>query len=179
MNLAQITLNISLADSLTPAQKAEIICLCTAAYAENFDNMFEMLPGSMHMLACLNGELVSHAAWVTRWLQPAGCACLRTAYVEAVATAPVYQHRGFATAVLRELQAHIGDYDLGGLSPSDAGFYMPLGWELWRGPLAIRMPEGLLPTPPDEQVMILRLAHTPDLDLDTLLTAEWRNGELW
>lgn len=175
----ELTFDVSSAERLTLAQKAEIISLCSTAYEENFDQLFEMLPSSMHVLACLNEELVSHAAWVTRWLQPYGGAVLRTAYVEAVATDPAHQRRGFATAVMRELQAHIGDYELGGLSPFDAAFYERLGWELWRGPLAIRTENRLVPTPNDEEVMILRLARTPNLDLDARLTAEWRSGELW
>ncbi len=103
---------------------------------------------------------------------------LRTAYVEAVATGQEYQGRGFATAVMKGVAAWTGDYDLGALSPFDVAYYERLGWELWRGPLAIRTGNGLLPTP-DEEAMILRLAGTPNLDLSSRLTAEWRNGELW
>ena len=43
---------------------------------------------------------------------------------------------------------------------------------------AIRTATTLLPTP-GEQPMILRTAQTPPLDLDALLTAEWRIGGLW
>lgn len=173
-----MTFEVARAEDLTTAHRAEIISLCAAAYEENFDHLFEMLPGSTHVLARLEGKLVSHAEWVTRWLQPEGQELLRTAYVEAVATAPEYQKRGFATAVMNELRAQIGSHDLGALSPFDVAFYGRLGWELWRGPLAIRMERGLLPTP-DEEVMILRLAGTPNLDLSGRLTAEWREGELW
>lgn len=60
-----LTFSVTPAERLTLAQKAEIISLCSAAYEENFDNLFETLPNSTHVLACLNGELVSHAAWVT------------------------------------------------------------------------------------------------------------------
>jgi aminoglycoside 2'-N-acetyltransferase I len=173
-----ITFEVKPAEDLTTAQRAEIISLCSAAYEEDFDRLFELLPNSTHVLARLGRKLVSHAAWVTRWLQPEGHELLRTAYVEAVATAPEYQGRGFATAVMQELGAQIGSYDLGALSPSDPAFYERLGWELWRGPLAIRMESSLLPTP-DEEVMILRLESTPKLDLRSRLTAEWRSGELW
>lgn len=175
----QLVFRVLSAEELEPAQKADIIRLCTEAYEEPFDNMFEMLPGSVHVLGYLGDELVTHAAWVTRWLQPAGLPLLRTAYVEAVATAPAYQRRGYGAAVMRELQRHITDYDLGGLSPFSDAYYARLGWELWRGPLAIRKEHGLEPSPADEQVMILRLPRTPELNLDGLLTAEWREGEPW
>ena len=177
--LEQLTFTVLPAYDLSAAQKTDLIRLCTTAYEENFDNMFEMLPGSVHVLAHFEGRLVSHAGWVTRWLQPAGNPLLRTAYVEAVATDPAYQRRGFAAAVMRKLQSMILDFDLGGLSPFDERYYARLGWELWRGPLAIRTPDGLTPSPADEQVMILRLPRTPELNLDGRLTAEWRAGELW
>lgn len=167
------------AEQMTAEQKFTIIRLCTEAYEEPFANMFEMLPGSVHVLGYLGDELVTHAAWVTRWLQPAGLPILRTAYVEAVATHPAYQRRGYAAAVMRALQAHIQDFDLGGLSPFSVDYYARLGWEKWRGPLAIRIEHGLEPSPSDEEVMILRLPRTPELNLDGLLTAEWRVGELW
>jgi aminoglycoside 2'-N-acetyltransferase I len=37
----------------------------------------------------------------------------------------------------------------------------------------------MLPTPAEEQVMILRLPKTPPLDPNAPLSAEWREGELW
>ncbi len=54
-------------------------------YGEDFTRLFEELTGSTHVLARdEGGVLVSHAEWVTRWLQPAEHSALRTAYVEAV-----------------------------------------------------------------------------------------------
>ncbi len=173
-----LTLSRIAANDLGQPQRAEIIALCTAAYEEDFADMFDMLPGSIHVLARLNGQLVSHAAWVTRWLQPAGLPVLRTAFVEAVATAPEHQGKGFASAVLRDVANRITAYDLGALSPSDAAFYERLGWELWRGPLGIRTEHGVKPTP-GEEAMVLRLPKTPPLDLNSGLTAEWRVGDLW
>ena len=107
---------------------------------------------------------------------------MRTAYVEAVATAPGHQRKGLATAVLQRLVDVVAadpSWQLAALSPSDAAFYERLGWELWRGPLAIRHDGRLEPSPDDEQVMIQRLPRTPPLDTTALLTAEWREGELW
>ena len=70
--------------------------------------------------------------------------------------------------------------DLAALSPSDAAFYERRGWERWRGPLAIRRDGHIAPSPEDEQVMIRRLPRTPaTIDTTALLTAEWRQGELW
>ena len=170
--------------ALDSTARTAIITLCELAYEEDFSRLFELLPGSVHVMARdEDGALISHAAFVERWLQPRGHPLLRTASVEAVATAPAAQRRGLATAVLRRLTDAVAAepaWQLAALSPSDAGFYARRGWELWRGPLAIRRDGAIDPSPGDEQVMIRRLARTPaTLDPRVLLTAEWREGELW
>ena len=179
-----VHLEVLARDALTRAMRAEIIALCESAYEEDFSNLFEQLPDSVHVLArdeC--GSLVSHAEFVPRWLQAGGHEVMRTAYVEAVATLPGHQRKGLATAVLQRLVDVVAAdpaWRLAALSPSDAAFYERLGWELWRGPLAIRHDGRLEPSPEDEQVMIQRLPRTPaTLDTTMLLTAEWREGELW
>ena len=179
-----VRLEVVRAEALGDAVRAEIVNLCESAYGESFGRLFEELPDSVHVLARdEHGVLVSHAEWVTRWLQPAGHPILRTAYVEAVATRPGHQGQGLATAVLRrinEVVAADSSWDLAALSPSDPAFYARAGWELWQGPLAIRRGDRLEPTSPDERVMILRLPRTPATVVTTaLLTAEWRVGELW
>jgi aminoglycoside 2'-N-acetyltransferase I len=173
------TFHVLTAEHLAPDQRHAVIKLCTAAYEEDFSDFFAAFPGSTHVLAYDQGELVSHAAWVTRWLQPADYPPLRTAYVEAVATAPAHQGKGFASATMRHLASHIQDFELGGLSPSDPVFYARFGWESWCGPLAIRTEQSLLDTPNEGQLMILRLPRTPPLNLDAPMSAEWRKGELW
>jgi len=182
--MAPVRLEVVTADALDDAVRAEIINLCESAYGEDFTRLFEQLPHSVHVLARdRRGVLVSHAEWVTRWLQPAEHPVFRTAYVEAVATAPKQQRQGLATAVLRRINdvlAADSTWEFGALSPSDPAFYARVGWELWRGPLAIRHNDSIEPTAPDERVMILRLPRTPaTLVTTSLLTAEWRTGELW
>lgn len=172
------------ASALDASGRSEIIRLCEAAYGESFAHLFSHLPDSVHILARDDGgQLVSHTEWVSRWLQPEGHSVLRTAYVEAVATLPERQHQGLATAVLRRFDKVVRSdttWQLAALSPSDSAFYARLGWELWEGPLAIRHEDHLEPTPPGEEVMILRLPLTPSsLVTTSLLTAEWRVGELW
>jgi aminoglycoside 2'-N-acetyltransferase I len=174
----QLSLETIARPQLSAQAQSEIIQLCTRAYQEDFASLFDTFSDAVHVLARHEGLLVSHALWVTRWLQAGDAPPLRTAYVEAVATEPAYQRRGFATAVMREIAHAIGDCDLGGLSPSDPSFYARIGWELWQGPLSIRAASGLIPTPSD-RVMILRLPWTPPLDLTSPLSAEWRDGELW
>lgn len=136
---------------------------------------------SMSQRTCwlIDGVLVGHALWVARWLQAGRGPLLRTAFVEAVATDPAYRGQGYATQTMRTLTARPSlIYDLAGLSTGSPGFYARLGWQSWRGPLFVRTEVGLLATPTDS-VMILSLPHTPRLDLDGPLSAEWRVGELW
>ncbi len=71
----------------------------------------------------------------TRWVQPEGQSALTTAYVDAVATLPVYQLRGYASAVMRGLAEGIDDYEIACLQTDRVDFYARLGWEVWRGPL--------------------------------------------
>lgn len=179
-----VNIEVVTADGLNSGVRAEIIALCESAYGEDFTRLFEELTNSAHVLTRdERGTLVSHAAWAPRWLQPAEHPILRTAYVEAVATAPEHQRRGLATAALQCLRAMLvldPTWELAALSPSDPAFYARLGWELWQGPLGIRRDDGIDPTPADEQVMILRLPRTPaTMATTSLLTAEWRVGELW
>jgi aminoglycoside 2'-N-acetyltransferase I len=171
-------------EALDGGVRTQIIRLCELAYQEDFSKLFEQFSESIHVMArdeC--GVLLSHAEFVPRWLHPAGLPVLRTAYVEAVATAPDARRSGLATAVLQRLAEAVAadtTWELAALSPSDAAFYERRGWELWRGPLAIRRDRHLEPSPEDEQVMIRRLPRTPvTIDTTVLLTAEWREGELW
>ena len=168
-------------DQLTSQQLAEIHALCNRAYAiydVDLEPIFQTFSDTTHVIGWLGSVIVSHAMWVTRWLQPSNQSPLRTAYVEMVATEPQFQGRGFATAVMRRLARTIHDFQLGGLSPAEPTLYEKLGWVFWQGPLFIRTPDGMFSTP-EGSVMILRLPRTPPLDLTLPLSAEWREGDLW
>lgn len=158
----------------------ELLALCSRAYDEDFAAYLEMISPATHLLARLDGALVSHAAWVERELRVEHLGPLRTAYVEAVATLPERQGRGYASALLARIPALVGDFDLAALSPSDAGFYRRLGWEMWQGPLSYVAPSGAEIPTPEEQVMIYRLPRTPaTLDLRAKLSTDWRPLEVW
>ncbi len=175
----RLTIHVVQGASLSEAARSHIIALCNRAYDEDLAPLFETFVDASHVLGYYNGLFVSHALWVNRYLQVGNAPLLRTAYIEAVATDPAYRRRGFATAIMKYLVNEIQDYELAALSPFDVAFYERLGWELWRGLLYIRTNNGLLLSPVDEQVMILRLPKTPPLDLSAPLSAEWREGELW
>jgi aminoglycoside 2'-N-acetyltransferase I len=162
--------------------RAAIIELCVVAHnEEDFRNLFAYLPpDGMHFLAYRGAELASHAVVTKRWLQPEGQPLLRTAYVDAVSTLPAYQGRGYGSAVMRHLADGITeDYVIACLETERISFYARLGWEVWRGPLAGRGEHGLIPTPEQTGVMVLRLPHTPPLDLDRGLTIECQTERIW
>lgn len=175
-----MTLNIRIAHGaeLSPREAAAVLALCTAAYEEDMAPYFELFSDPIHVLAEEDGRLVSHALWITRTLEADHRLQLRTAYVEAVATLPDVQGRGYGSAVMRRVTQAIQDYDLGALSPSDPRFYARFGWESWQGPLLVRTADGE-DAMPDEEAMILRLPGTPPLNLTWPLSVEWRPMEPW
>jgi aminoglycoside 2'-N-acetyltransferase I len=167
-------------EALAPAHRTAIIELCIAAHDnEEFRNLFTNIPSGRHFLAYREVELVSHAVASMRAVQPEGQRVLRTAYVDAVSTLPIYQGRGYGSATMRRLAAEIDDYEIGCLQTDRTGFYDRLDWEIWRGPLAGRGEHGLVPTPEQRGVMILRLPRTPPLDLDLQLTIECQPYRIW
>jgi aminoglycoside 2'-N-acetyltransferase I len=175
-----LTVRVVPATDFAPHDLEGILTLCRDTYGEDLAHFFRTFRDPVHVLGYQHGYLVSHALWITRWLQVGTDLPLRTAYVEAVATAPAHQHRGHASTIMHRLAASLGHFELAALCASTQGedLYARLGWEPWRGPLFIRHKGEVIPTP-GQRVMILRLPHTPPLDLDAPLSAEWREGELW
>lgn len=164
---------------LTREERKELVVLCNLAYEEEMEEIINQFEDPVHVLGEFQGKMVCHALWITRYLQPEGLPPLRSAYVEAVATHPDFQHRGFASAIMRKLVEEIQEFDIAGLSPFNVDYYACLGWELWRGAMFERTQAGVVASPADERVMIYRLPSTPALDLDSAISIEWREGEVW
>ena len=159
-----------------------IIELCVAAHQEeDFRNLFSYFSsGGLHFLVREGERVVSHAVVTTRWLQPEGHSLLKTAYVDAVATLPAAQGRGHGSTLMRSLARKADDdYVIGCLETDRIGFYERLGWQLWRGPLAGRSEKGLIPTPEQKGIMVLRLSQTPALNLDSTLTIVCEGQRIW
>ena len=156
----------------------DIRSLLDAAYGEDMTRYLNDIGPGEHLLGRLDGRLLCHLMWVTRWLEPEGLRPLRTGYIELVATAPDARRRGFASALLTRLPSLLADFELAALSPAAHSLYRRLGWQSWRGPLAVRK-DGQLIATPDEEVMVLPLPRTPALNLDASLSVEWRPGEVW
>ena len=169
--------------ALDAATREAIIGVCNRAWGNDpehdFAPLFDLVTDSLHVLAYENDVLVSHACFASRWLEVEGLPLLRTAYVDAVATEPALQGRGLGAAVMRRFAVEGAGYDLNALASERAvGFYERLGWERWKGPTAVRKPEGLEPTPEDT-VLTLRTPSTPALDLTARLIADERAEHPW
>jgi aminoglycoside 2'-N-acetyltransferase I len=173
-----LSIEIKDGQALTPLEQDAIARLFHAAFDEDYQPYQQIFIDPTHILGKVAGQLVSHALWITRWLELKGQGRLRAAYVEAVASDPEFRRRGFATQVMQRLAEEIQDFHLGALSPAETSLYTRLGWEYWQGPLYTRK-DGEWILIPDESAMILRTRNTPPLDLQTSISIEWRPGEVW
>jgi aminoglycoside 2'-N-acetyltransferase I len=145
------------------------------------DDDWQHAVGGTHVIAAVDGRIVSHAAVVERRIQ-IGDTWRRVGYVEAVATWPSDQRRGFGSVVMREIDAIIeSDYELGVLGTGEFGFYERLGWLRWRGPSSVRLSDGSVdPTPDDDgYLMVLPTRRSIELDRDAPIRCEWRPGDVW
>jgi len=179
--LAGLEISVMPTAALTEQEKLEIVDLCTRAFNEDFSELFPLVAGAvapMHVLARLNGKLVSHAMWSERPLFLADGTTVISAYLDAVATDPAYQNIGLGSVVINRLQHEIRGFALGCLSTDRPNFYARLGWEIWTGPKGVRTAHGIEPTP-DDIVMIYRTACSPEIDIGSLLLANARRSGNW
>jgi aminoglycoside 2'-N-acetyltransferase I len=172
-------------DTLTDDELAAIRQLMEDAFGTDPEEAFDEddwqhALGGMHFLLELDGHIVSHASLVPRVLE-AGGRPLMTGYVEAMATAPSEQGKGYGSRLMRSLAEIIGDeYELGALATGSVGFYRRLGWQVWQGPTFVRTPAGLERTPGDDgYILVLFTPRTPPLDLTAPLSCDWRPGDVW
>lgn len=136
--------------------------------------------GGTHFLVEDEGEIRSHASVVERDLEVGG-RCLRAAYVEAVATWPAHERRGYASAAMRAVAGLIrARYPLGALSTGRPSFYERLGWLRWCGPTHVRTEAGIVRTPDDDDAVLLLFTPTsPTVDRSAPIVCDWRPGDVW
>ncbi len=167
---------------LTAAELSALYALFSAAWPDGAftDDDFAHGMGGTHWLAEVDGAIVSHASVVSRRLE-AGDRALRTGYLEAVATMPAFERRGYGSMVVRAAMKYLMPrFELGALSTSVPGFYLRLGWQPWRGPTSVRAASGVERTEDDDGgIFILRTPSTPPLTLDEPLICDWRSGDVW
>jgi aminoglycoside 2'-N-acetyltransferase I len=136
--------------------------------------------GGVHFVLDLDGEIVAHASVVERELHVDGRP-LRTGYVEAVATAPRRQGKGYGSLVMADVAAYIEErFELGALGTGSQHFYERLGWRTWRGPSFVRTAIGPQRTPDDDgSILVLATPSSPALDVTASISCEFRAGDVW
>lgn len=150
-----------------------------------FDDMtaedWEHALGGLHALVREDGEVIGHASVIQRRLLHGGRA-LRCGYVEGVGVRADRRGRGHGAAMMDALERVVrGGYDLGALGASDeaASFYAARGWQLWRGHSWALTPYGIRRTADEDGCIYVLPTATTALDLDTDLTCDWRDGDVW
>ena len=181
----QHALHLLPTEQLTAQQTADIRELLWAAFAKDEDGAFtedDWLHsiGGTHFVVEVEGSILSHAAVVERTLHVNGAA-IRTGYVEAVATVPAEQGRGYGTLMMRAVNELIErDFQLGVLGTGSQGFYERLGWRVWQGPSSVLAAGGEIATPDDDgYIMYLLTPASPPLDPGAPIACEWRPGDVW
>jgi aminoglycoside 2'-N-acetyltransferase I len=175
----RLTLKVRKHTDLSEKELTDIIELCSRAFNTDYRLFLDTFPNSTHVLQYYENTLVSHALWITRWLQVQERPLLRTAYIEGVTTDKPYRDRGFASAVMKRLAEEIVNFEIAGLCTGYPDFYSRLGWQVWIGPLFNHKDGELIPSREGASVMVLFLPNTPALDLSAPLSIEWREGEVW
>ena len=136
--------------------------------------------GGIHVLTWDGAELVAHGAVIQRRLIHQGRA-LRTGHVEGIAVRADHRREGLGSSVMTELERVIRRaYDLGALGSSDErlAFYAGRGWQRWRGRTLALTPDGIVPTPDDDDSTFV-LPVSAQLDLDGDIICDWRDGDAW
>jgi aminoglycoside 2'-N-acetyltransferase I len=179
-SLDSLNIQVKANTDLSSGEYSEIIALTSQAFERDYTPYMESFIFPAHILARLNGKLVSYVAIVTRWTQIGTGPLLRTAAIEGMATELSCRHRGFASQLMRYAVAEAQDCDIATLSTGINGFYSRLGWRVWEGPLYTRKEKELIAMPEEQGcVMFYALPKTPPLDITAPLSIEWRELEPW
>jgi len=128
--------------------------------------------------------LLAHAAIVPRVIRH-GANALHVGYVEAVAVTPDLQGRGLGRALMNQVESIVrAEYELGALNAiKDAvPFYLHRGWALWTGATAaLDRAGGVVATNDAEDRIMLLGSQLQALEIDpcSVLTCDWRPGDVW
>jgi aminoglycoside 2'-N-acetyltransferase I len=168
-------------DELRPGELLRLRALLDVAFEGYFsDEDWDHALGGTHALVEVDDLVVAHASVVPRRLELPE-RVLFTGYVEAVATHPLFQRRGYAGAAMLRIGEVIQDtYDIGALSTAIPSFYVKFGWQRWLGMTFVNVPEGRLRTEEDDDgVLVLRTPRTGSIDLELPITCDHRFGDVW
>ncbi|HVR32423.1 MAG TPA: GNAT family N-acetyltransferase [Acidimicrobiia bacterium] len=159
----------------------ELHALCVCAFDGDFDlEDWEHSLGGRHFVTYEAGMPRAHASVVPRTLEIEGRP-LQVGYVEAVATDPDHQGRGFGTMAMEGAGRWIrASYQMGVLATGEFHFYERLGWERWTGLTYVR--DGVTQArseDADGAIMVLRFGPSERIGLDAAISCEARSGDDW
>lgn len=178
-----MVIKIMKTEDIPQSLRDEILAVCNAAFGAPFNELFSFIPdGSIHALGYdENHNLMCHAVATERIFRTNNLPEMKAAYIDAVATLPEYQKKGYASQVMQVLTLHVGEaFDIAGLSTYIVPWYANLGWKEWKGPLFLFRDNEVISTPDEKgTVMYYSLPRTPSLDATQSLTASWRPGGGW
>lgn len=177
---ARAQMRMAPTDDLPPQVLGKLKRLNEEAHGHRFAEDWDHALGGMHFFIEDGDEPLSHASVVERLLETGGRRH-RTGYVEAVATRPDRQRRGLASRVIQAVTDYVRvEFELGALCTGENDFYERFGWETWHGQTFVRTEDGLVRTGhEDGNVMILRTALSPEIDLAGAISCESRPGDVW
>jgi GNAT superfamily N-acetyltransferase len=165
--------------ALSRQLRREITTACNAAFGQDFDALFSLLPpDGLHFLGRSEGRLVAHLVLTDRSLRFGQGRWRRTAYIDAVATLPDCRGKGYAGELLDRAAALCGaSHDLFALSAGRENLYRRHGFATWRGPLFLEREDA---SGTDEvnlkELLMLRSAREAPPSEKLPLTANWRPG---
>lgn len=178
-----ISFSVHINRELSDELKKEIITLCNSAFPEPFDNLMDFIPPEgIHVIGYTpHRQAVTHALLTERRFTIGGRLPMKAAYIDAVATHPDYQGRGYGSLVMKEIMRIASEIcDIGGLSTFVPQWYGKLGWKEWKGPLSLEKEGEIIPTlDVDGVVMVYIFEGTSPPDFNDTLTADWRPGGGW
>ena len=179
-----LTVTVAEPDQLSQDDLASAEALVRTAFGDSF-RTHDWLHGvdGTHVLVTEAGQLLAHAAVVTRVLQHHGDASA-TGYVESVAVRNSQQGRGLGRVVMDRAEAIIqANHRLGALNAvqTAAPFYAARGWQPWTGPTQGRTPNGVINTyDPNDRVFLMPTSSSIGRFSESLpLICDWRVGDLW
>jgi aminoglycoside 2'-N-acetyltransferase I len=128
--------------------------------------------------------LLAHAAIVPRVIRH-GTNALHVGYVEAVAVRPDFQGKGLGRVLMNQVESIVhAEYQLGALNAikNAVPFYRHRGWALWTGATAAQDRDGGIVATDDAEDRIMLLGsqlQALEIDPSSVLTCDWRPGEVW
>ena len=135
--------------------------------------------GGMRFLGFLNDQLIAHGAVVPRKIE-VDESDLIIGYVEGIAVAPTYWHKGYGSLLMAEITSYcLSEFSLSMLSTSEKGFYRKHGWSDFEG-MSYVLKDGAEIRSEDEDQGLMYLSGLHQFtDYPRKVLCEARDGDAW